>query len=152
MEKHKSFKMHQFGFLFVGWISLSAPHDVRDTFPLVHQANQDAPVDSISPNIIDLSIHTVKSSQVASVPGKQSSNKDWQPSKKKRTSLKKTDTFEKEKCKVHNVQAEKVAVAKENCEKWQPLTDLRQTYKPLNHALKKTVWTEKSEENWVKTS
>ena len=76
MEKQKSFKMHQFGFLFVGWISLSAPHDVRDTFPLVHQANQDAPVDSISPNIIDLSIHTVKSSQVASVPGKQSSNKD----------------------------------------------------------------------------
>ena len=27
------------------------------------------------------------------------------------------DTLEKEKCRVHNVQAEKVAVAKENCKK-----------------------------------
>ena len=35
------------------------------------------------PNITDLSIHTIKSSQVTSMPGKQSSNQDGQPSEKK---------------------------------------------------------------------
>ena len=48
------------------------------------------------------------------------------------------DTLEKDKCKVYNVQAKKVAVAKENCEKRRTLTDLRQTNKQLNQALKKT--------------
>ena len=51
-----------------------------------------------------------------------------------------TDTSEKKKCKVHNVQAEEVAVAKvkENHEKRQTLTDLRQANKQLNQRSKKT--------------
>ena len=50
-----------------------------------------------------------------------------------------TDTSEKKKCKVHNVQAEEVAVAKvkENHEKRQTLTDLRQANKQLNQSFKK---------------
>ena len=56
------------------------------------------------------------------------------------------DTLEKEKCRVHNVQAEKVAVAKENCKKRQIFTDLRQTNKQVTQALKKnTVWKELSQ-------
>ena len=55
-----------------------------------------------------------------------------------------TDTSEKKKCKVHNVQAEEVAVAKvkENHEKRQTLTDLRQADKQLNQSLKKQTQSE----------
>ena len=153
MQKHKSFRMHQSGCL-CGLDFLSAPHDVQDICPLVHQANQDAPVDSISLQPVDSTSVSQTSLTCPSTMSKvlrlQASHantpqiKTDSQVKRNEHSLKKklfsaTDTSEKKKCKVHNVQAEEVAVAKvkENHEKRQTLTDLRQANKQLNQRSKK---------------
>ena len=141
------------------WLSLcgldffSVPHGVRDIFPLVLQANEDAPVESVSLQPVDSTSVSQTSLTFPSTPSKVLRSQACQANspqiktdsqvKRNEHSLKKRlfsaiDTLEKDKCKVYNVQAKKVAVAKENCEKRRTLTDLRQTNKQLNQALKKT--------------
>ena len=49
---------------------VSAPHDVRDICPLVHQANQDAPLDSISLQPVDSTSVSQTSLTCPSTPSK----------------------------------------------------------------------------------
>ena len=108
------------------WLSLcgldffSVPHDVGDIFPLLHQANEDAPVESVSLQPVDSTSVSQTSLTFPSTPSKVLRSQACQANspqiktdsqvKRNERSLKKRlfsaiDTLENEKCKVYNVQA-----------------------------------------------